>query len=380
LSSRLHIALLDYRDITHPEAGGAERYLDEIFQRVAARGHRVTLLCGAYAGAPREERIGDIRVLRSGSKVTANFAAARAAFRLARRERVDLFVESLCKLPYLLPRFTAIPVLPVVLHLFGRSAFAEANAAIAAYVWLYERLIPRVYRGLRFVALSESTASDLVRRGVKASRMDVVSPGIDSRLLARADLPRSEHPLFAYVGRLKRYKGIDVVIEALALVRHAVPDARLVVVGKGTDRPRLESIAKRLGLAAAVSFTGYVSEEAKAGWLRSAHAVVYPSAREGWGMAAIEAAACGTPVLASAADGLRDAVQDGRTGFLVPHRDPSAWAARMTQIVTDGPLRAKMGAAALEWARRFDWDVQADKMLRVVEEVSAARASGESPR
>jgi D-inositol-3-phosphate glycosyltransferase len=97
-------------------------------------------------------------------------------------------------------------------------------------------------------------------------------------------------------------------------------------------------------------------------------------------MAAIEAAACGTPVLASAADGLRDAVQDGRTGFLVPHRDPSAWAARMTQIVTDGPLRAKMGAAALEWARRFDWDVQADKMLRVVEEVSAARASGESPR
>jgi glycosyltransferase involved in cell wall biosynthesis len=84
----------------------------------------------------------------------------------------------------------------------------------------------------------------------------------------------------------------------------------------------------------------------------------------------MEAAACATPTLASDVAGLRDAVRDGITGFLIPHQDIDAWARRMTEILTDPPLRARLGAAAQAWARGFGWDVQAEKMRATVEAVA----------
>lgn len=370
MSPPLHIALLDYRDITHPEAGGAEIFLNEIFQRVAARGHRITLLCAGYKGAPPEDRIGNIRILRAGNKVTANFVEAFAAVKLARREPVDLFVENICKLPFLLPALTKTPVLSIVLHLFGHTVFQEANFAFASYVWLYEKLIPPVYRGRPFVTISESTAEDLIRRGVRASSMDVVHIGLDLVRYDRVhEIPRSEQPLLVYVGRFKRYKGIDTVIRAFAKVRERVPDARLVLVGKGDDLPRLKALAGSLGLGSAASFEGFVSEEEKLRWLRRAHALVYPSPREGWGISTTEAAACGTPVLASDSEGLREAVRHGSTGYLVPHRDADAWTARMIEVLTDPALREKLGAAGAKWARNFDWNIEGEKMADIVEDV-----------
>jgi glycosyltransferase involved in cell wall biosynthesis len=373
--SPLHIVLLDYRDLRHPQAGGAEEYLNEIFQRVAAHGHFVTLLSARFPGAQAEDRIGRIRVLRAGNTVTANFAGARAALALARRERVDIFVENICKLPFLLPALTKIPVLPVVLHLFGRTIFFELNPLVAAYAWLYEKLIPPVYRGLRFVALSESTALDLKRRGVRDRGMDVVRPGLDARRYRLPGVtPSAEEPLLVYVGRLKRYKQIDIAARALAQVRRSVPRVRLVLVGKGDDRPRLEALGRSLGIADALTFTGYVSEAEKIEWLHRAHAALYPSPKEGWGISTIEAAACGTPVVASDSEGLRDAVRHGETGFLVPHADVEAWAARMTELLTDADLRARLSAASHQWARQFDWDVEAEKMRCIIEEVVAESA------
>ncbi|MFQ5668878.1 MAG: glycosyltransferase family 4 protein, partial [Candidatus Binatia bacterium] len=374
LSRPLHIVVLNYRDMTHPEAGGAEVYLQAIFARIAAQGHHVTFVCAGHTGAPAQDRLDGVRILRVGNQATVNMAAAVAALRLARREGVDVFVESLCKLPFLLPVFTKIPVLPVVLHLFGHTVFYETNPLLASYVWLFEKLIPPVYRGLPFVALSASTASDIRRRGVRASRLDIIPPGLDlQRYAANAGTPSSS-PLLVYVGRLKHYKGIDIVLRALAQVRETVPGVRLAVVGRGDDRTRLERLVCRLRLEDAVSFEGYVGEETKIQWLRQAWALVYPSPREGWGMSTVEAAACGTPVLASDAEGLRDAVREGSTGFLISHADVNAWAQRMAQILTDGQLRARMATAARQWAHQFDWDVRAEQMRTIVEQVGAGRS------
>ena len=362
--------MLNHRDLTHPEAGGAEVYLHEIFQRIAAAGHRVTFLCAGYNAAPRTDRYGDITVLRVGTQTTMHFVGTFAALQLARRERVDVFVESLCKLPFLVPAFTRTPVLPVVLHLFGAAAFRELNPALAAYVWLSEKLIPPVYRRLPFVALSESTARDLRRRGITTARIDVVPPGLDLAQYPESPCRGAQEPLLVYVGRLKRYKGLDIVLRAFARARMQVPAARLALVGKGDDRPRLERLVNSLGLGDAVHFAGYVSEDSKIDWLQRACAVVYPSPKEGWGIATMEAAACGRPVLASNADGLRDAVQDGVTGLLISHSDVERWAAGMTQMLLDAPLRRRLGAAARLWACQFDWDTQAAKMHLILENVT----------
>ncbi len=371
--SPLHIVLLDYRDIHHPQAGGAEIFLNEIFQRIAAHGHKVTLLCGTYPGAASEERLGNFRILRAGNMATANFFGAYSALRLARRERVDLFVENLCKLPFLLPAFTRTPVLPIVHHLFGHTIFRETNPLFGSYVWLYEKLIPLVYRRLRFVTVSKSTAQDLVRRGIEAERMEIVHNGLDlKRYHPCPDVPKEKNALILYLGRLKRYKGIDTVIRAFARVRKQIPEARLALVGRGDDEGRLRTLARNLGLTEAVLFVGFVEEEEKIDWLRRAHALVYPSPREGWGISTIEAASCGTPVLASNSEGLREAVRHEETGLLIPHEDVEAWAHRMVDILTDVPLRERLGATGVEWAKRFDWDAEARTMRILVEELASS--------
>jgi glycosyltransferase involved in cell wall biosynthesis len=369
-SRALHIVVLNHRDLTHPEAGGAEVYLHEIFQRIAAAGHRVTLLCARYTAAPRTDRHGGITVVRVGTQATMHVVGTFAALQLARRERVDVFVESLCKVPFFVPAFTNTPVLPLVLHLFGAAAFRELNPALASYVWLSEKLIPPVYRRLPFVALSESTARDLRRRGITTARIDVVPPGLDLARYPAGPCSGAKEPLLVYVGRLKRYKGLDIVLRAFAQTRTKVPAARLTLVGKGDDRPRLERLVSSLGLGDAVHFAGYVSEDSKIDWLRRACAVVYPSPKEGWGIATLEAAACGRPVLASDADGLRDAVQDGVTGLLIPHSDLVRWTAGMTQVLLDASLRRRLGAAARLRAGEFDWDAQATKIRLILESIT----------
>ncbi len=376
-SAPLHLAILDYRDIHHPEAGGSEVYIYEIFRRIAEYGHRVTWISARDAGAAAEVREGNLRMLRSGNKATANFTSVRAALRLAKQEPVDLFIENLCKIPFFLPLYTRAPVLPVVLHLFGETVFSEANPFLASYVWLYERFIPRVYRGNPFVALSDSTAADLRQRGVEMRWVDVVPPGLDLDQFGSApeDGNRRE-PLVVYVGRLKRYKGVDISIRAFARIHAEFPRAKMVVLGKGDDRDRLESIARKSGVGDAVDFRGFVSEDEKIDWLRRARVVVYPSPKEGWGISTTEAAACGTPVVASNSAGLRDAVRSGETGFLVPHADVDAWTKSIKMLIEDDAIFENISRGARSWAQEFDWNSRATQMRLIIERaVGEARGS-----
>src|SRR5439155_709272 len=206
--------------------------------------------------------------------------------------------------------------------LFGTTAFAEASWPIATVVWAAERLIPRVYRRAAFHAISDSTRDDLVRRGILRERIEVIYPGVDAAWYSPDPAtPRADDPTFLYVGRLKRYKGVETAVQALGLARQARPDVTLEIAGQGDDRARLERLVRALGLGAAVRFLGFVPEEEKRRLLRRAWAVVFPSPKEGWGISNVEAAACGTPAIASDSPGLRESVRHGETGFLVPQRD-----------------------------------------------------------
>ncbi len=375
----LHLAILDYRDIHHPEAGGAEVYIYEIFRRIAEYGHRVTWISARDAGAARELREGNLRMLRAGNKATANFTSAREALRLAREEPVDLFIENLCKIPFFLPLYTRAPVLPIVLHLFGETVFQEANPLLASYVWMYERFIPRVYRGRPFVALSDSTAEDLRKRGVEMRWVDVVPPGLDLDHFGVAPEGAAREPLVVYVGRLKRYKQVDIVLRAFAKVHSRVPRARMVLLGKGDDRERLEAIAGKIGIGEFVDFRGFVSEEEKIDWMRRARVVVYPSPKEGWGISTTEAAACGTPVVASDSAGLRDAVRNGVTGFLVPHADVDAWAKPIQRLLEDDATFEQLSRGGLEWAQEFDWEARATQMRLIIERAVSEEKVGAAP-
>jgi glycosyltransferase involved in cell wall biosynthesis len=371
----VRILLVNWNDRENPHAGGAEIHLHEIFGRLARQGHRVDLVASGWPGAAATAELDGMSVRRVGGRMS--FALlARGAVRsaLRRPDGYDVVVEDINKLPLYLPSLTELPFCAIVPHLFGTTAFVEASWPVAAIVWAAERAIPRAYARAAFHVISNSTRDDLVARGIAAERIEVIYPGIDAAWFhPDSETPRAARPTFLYVGRLKRYKGVDIALRALALARAAGVDATLEIAGAGDDRPRLEGEVRRLALEGAVRFLGFVSEEDKRRLLRSAWAVVFPSPKEGWGISNVEAAACGTPALASDSPGLRETVRHGETGFLVPHGDAAALARRMEELARDPALVARLGVAARAFALPLTWDRAARLTGAHLERVIAQR-------
>lgn len=361
----MRILALNWRDPKNPETGGAEIHLHEILRRTVAEGHEVTQISQAVTGLPPEEMIDGVRILRYGKRNTFNFTLKKFALSLDIASTFDLVIEDLCKIPFYSPRWSPVPVLTIVPHLFGTTAYREVALPLALYVNFMESFIPRVYRRCPFVAISESTKRDLVRRGIPAENISVIPCGIDTDFYSPGK-PDPEQGTFLYVGRLKKYKGVQIILAALAVLRDAGRNHRLVVLGSGDYENELKKTATRMGLNRDVIFEGFVSQERKLHWLRKACAAVFPSEKEGWGLTVIEANACGTPVVASNSDGLRDSVQDGRTGILVPHGSVEDLAAEMDRLAADLTFRSELGRNGREWATGFNWDSTADRMIAVM--------------
>jgi len=350
----LRLLVVNWQDRENPQAGGAEIHLHEIFGRLAARGHDVTLLCSGWTGCAPEATLDGMRVVRVGTRYTFPFLA-RSAYRTRfAGAPCDVIIEDINKVPLYTPRWGATPVVAVVPHLFGGTVFQEVPAPVAALVWLAERPIPVVYRGVPFEVISESTADDLVQRGIPRERITVIYCGIDAVQYTPAPGTRSEAPLFAYVGRLKRYKRVDLIIQAFA--RLGTQAARLEIAGAGDARAELERLVESLDLGARVRFLGRISEREKVALMRRAWALAFTSPKEGWGITNLEAAACGTPVVASNSPGIRESVRDGQTGYLVPHGDVAALAAAMSRLITTPNLVQALGVAGRRFAEQFTWE------------------------
>jgi glycosyltransferase involved in cell wall biosynthesis len=365
----VRILVLNWQDHENPQAGGAELHLREIFRRLAARGHSVDLLCSSWDNAAPRVNLEGIDVHRIGNRTTYPFFARGYFEKHLRANNYDVVIEDLNKVPLYTPMWGVPKLVALVHHLFGATVFREAPAPLAAAVWLSERALGALYRKVPFQAVSVSTADDLVKRGIPRHAIRVIYNGVDSVSLSPNPVERSERPLFVYLGRLKKYKRVDVVIRAFAELN--VPEASLEIAGTGDYRAQLEGLVNSLGLGDRVNFLGFISEEAKLHLLRRAWASTLASPKEGWGISNLEAAACATPVIAANSPGIRESVVDGETGFLVPPDDPSAMAGAMRGIVESRDLVDVLGGAGRRFAQNFTWDRAANETLSHLEEVVA---------
>lgn len=370
-TGRLKLLVINWQDMKNPQAGGAEVHLHEIFGRLVERGHDVTLLCSAWQGAAARDEVDGMHVHRVGGRHSFTLLAPAYYRRYLRDESFDLVVEDINKIPLYSPLWVRAPVVALIPHLFGATAFQEAPVPFATVVWLAERPVPHFYADVPFQAISESTAADLRARGLPGSSIRVIHPGIDhSRFYPDPAVRLFSEPTFVYVGRLKRYKGLECVVDALARLAEEGIEARLLVAGKGDHEAAFERYAEARA-PGRVELLGFVSEEEKVDLLRKAWATVYPSPKEGWGITNIEAAASGTPALASDSPGLRESVIHERSGLLVPHGDVEAWTLALRRIALDQELRERLRAGAIGFAREFSWDRTADETETHLQEVLA---------
>lgn len=372
----MKLLVINWQDLANPHSGGAEVHLHEIFGRLARRGHAVDLLCSGFPGAAPTDTADGIRIHRTGGRHSFTLAARPYYRRHLARERYDVVIEDLNKVPLFTPYWVRRPLVVLVHHLFGATAFREASVPFAAATWLLERPIGRVYRGLPCEAVSESTRDDLVARGLRARDIRVIHNGVDVDFF-RPDpsVPREPEPAFLSIGRLRRYKRIDHAIDAVARLKARGAFVRLRIAGKGDDEPRLRRMVDALGVGDRVSFEGFVTEAGKRDLMRRAWATVQPSPKEGWGITNVEAAACGTPTVASDSPGLRESVVHGRTGLLYPHGQVDALAGALARLASDRAEVDRLGAGAVEFARGFTWDRSAGETEEHLAEVTATRSS-----
>lgn len=366
----MRILVLNWWDITHPQAGGAELHLHQVFGRIARRAE-VTLLCCRHPAAAAAERLDGMWVVRRGGPATINLLAP--AWVVGHQARFDVVVEYTNKIPYLTPLYARLPRLCVAHHINGAAFRREFSPPLAAGLMAVERTLYRaVYRRETFTAVSPSTADELAGLGISRRRIHVIYNGVDH--VARPALgPRSATPLLLYTGRLKRYKNLDRLLACVRDLAPEVPDLRLAIVGDGDDRGRLMRLAQAWGIAGRVTFCGRVSDDDLARWMSAAWVAVNLSAKEGWGLGIMEAALCGVPAVGADAPGLRDAIRHGETGLLAPPDDPAALRAALLRLLTDAGLRQTLGANARRRAVTFRWADAAEETWRVLEGVSGIR-------
>jgi D-inositol-3-phosphate glycosyltransferase len=212
--------------------------------------------------------------------------------------------------------------------------------------------------------------------GDPPGRIEIVAPGVEHAFFAPGDKRGARHalslpggPVLLFVGRIQPLKGVDVAVRALAELRR--PDALLLVVGGASgiegsaEVARVMNLIDELGVRDQVRFVEPQPHHILSTYYRAADIVVVPSRSESFGLVALEAAACGIPVVASAVGGLLTLVDDGLTGFLVSGRDPSMFADRIRRILDDPSLAASMGVRAAERARRYTWGFAAARLRRV---------------
>lgn len=364
----LKILIFNWRCPKHPLAGGAEKATFEIAKRWVQWGHHVQLVCGNYSGGQKYDDIDGVRVTRLGGKYSV-YVEAILHYCGKLKGRYDVVIDEINNIPFFTPLYVREPKVTFIHQLAANILFEELPQIQARFCYLMEPHVLRLYRNTPIIT-SPSTKEDLLRIGIAERNIHVVNYGVDHNVY-KPNGNKSSYPYIFYLGRLKRFKGVHLIIEAMEQVVKEIPDAQLSIVGKGDAdyENALRQLRDKLNLEKNILFCRLGFEDSilqKVKIMQEAWALVFPSMREGFGLVALEASACGTPTIATDVPGLRDTVKNYETGFLVPPKNIEALAESIIQIFTDDELRGRLSKGAFEWSRRFDWDRTADKMLDVL--------------
>jgi len=378
LASGLHrVDVIAWRDLDDPEAGGSEIHAHEVLRRWAAAGLDVNLRTSAVVGGRAVVvRDGYTAVRRSDRYAVFPRVAGELGWR--RPDQATGLIEIWNGMPFLSPLWARrTPRMVFVHHVHAEMWDMVLSPGLARLGRNFEtRLAPYAYRRTRIVTLSESSRDEIVSMlGLRSGNVSVVPPGIETRFSPAGT--RSERPLVVAVGRLVPVKRFELLIDAAAQLRARHPGLRVVIAGEGYERRRIEEHIRRRGAGDIVSLAGRLSDAQLVDLYRQAWLVASTSAREGWGMTIIEAAACGTPSVVTRIAGHVDAVLDGRTGLLA---DPGEdFVAKLDGLLSDEVLRRRLGRAALKRAATFDWDTTAYALFSMLaveaEEIGLPRAN-----
>ncbi len=371
---RIH--LLAWRDLDDPEAGGSELHADRVASAWAAAGLDVSLRTAAAPGFPQRTRRNGYDVIRKAGRYSV-FPRTALSGAIGRTGPRDGLVEIWNGMPFFSPVWAGCPRIVFLHHVHAEMWRMVMPGPLAKVGETIEfKIAPPFYRKTRILTLSESSRREIINLlGMSPAMVSVAPPGIEERYHPAG--PRSPHPLVVAVGRLVPVKRFDLLVDALVKLRAEHPTLQAVIVGEGYERPALEARIAAAGATGWLTLPGRVDDDDLLELYRRAWVLTSTSAREGWGMTITEAAACGTPAVATKIAGHTDAVAEGLSGLLV--EDPTDLFGALNVVVSDPVVRDRLSAGALAHAAGFSWDAAARTTFAALAAEAAARPGAVPP-
>ncbi len=361
--NKLNILVFNWRDTKHVWSGGAEVYVHELAKRWVRQGHEVTLFCGDDHKSPRNEQIDGINIIRRGGFYTV-FIWAFLYYVFKFRGRFDLIIDSENGIPFFTPLYAKEKIFLLIHHVHQDVFRIRLKPPLSWIGMILEKYaMPAVYRNTQVMTVSPSSKADILEHNISQNEPYVVYNGVDSNIYKPGR--KSVSPMVLYLGRLSPQKSIPIFIKSAKKILRRMPTVEFVIAGDGDEKRNLMKLTKKLHLDHKITFTGKVSEKEKVNLYQKAWVFVNPSLIEGWGITTIEANACGTPVIASNVAGLRDAVHNPHSGFLVSYGDVDEFTRNILRLLENPGLRRKMSKESVRWSGNFDWDKSASQTLEL---------------
>jgi glycosyltransferase involved in cell wall biosynthesis len=368
----MRVLVLTARDVTNPYLGGGELTFWEWSKELVRHGHHVEYLCSTFPGAERESWIDGIHVLRLADEHFLGLAAF-LSYRRKFKNRVDVVLEDILggsRVPFCAPLYVKEPVIGVWhqdhLPLFRK----QYGPLLVPALSLLERWLVRIHRDGATLCPSEESRNSLIGKGGNSKTILIYRPGISPEIaLSGPPLPfEARKPRVVCLGKIRRYKSADKAIESFARILPRMPEAELVVAGRMGQAGYVEELKKlvnRLGLDERVRIEIDISEGRKIELLRTSRALIAPAPVEGFGVALIEAGACGLPVVGT--EGIPvAALREDFNGFRVAPDDVDTMADRLLKLLTDPTVFHRLSSNAYQYSRTFDWSGSAVPLLTLV--------------
>lgn len=360
----MNILLLSWKDIDHPKAGGAELYIHEIAIRFVKDGHDVTFITSAFDGGNAKAEIDGVNVIRvRGGRFLHNFSVLYYYLKNL-RNKFDVVIEAVNTAPYFVTLFGKEKHRFQLYHQLAREVWMYETPGLLGYVGRYilepVSLWMQSLSKAGILTVSESSKKDLIRAGFSENRISILSEGSKTVGLESLDLSLPKYGDFTvlYMGNMRSMKRPEEIIRGFKMFVEKLPTAKLIVAGGGTSKrfEFLKQLVVELDIQKSVTFIEKPSDEERDELYQRSHVVSMTSVREGWGIIIIEAGRFGTPAVVYDIEGLRDAVIDGETGYVVGNERHLELADAYEKLALDSGSYNRISAKAFEYNKGITFD------------------------
>lgn len=364
------ILWLTWKDLSHPEAGGAELVNEEIAKRLIKNGYEVIFLVSGYKGSKKEEVVDGYKVVRLGNRWLVYYEAFKF-YRTHLRAWPDLVIDEINTIPFFAKFYSGIKNIIFIHQLCREIWFYQMPFPLNLIGYLAEPIYLRLLNDRKVITVSQSTKHNLMNYGFKGNNIQIIHEGITLKPIKSLRLKKFKNPTLLCLGAIRPMKRTHHAIKAFEAARKHIPNLKLMLAGKaiGSYGRKILSLLEKSDFRGNIKYLGSINEKKKIKLLQQCHLILVTSVKEGWGLVVTEANSQGTPAAVYNIDGLRDSVQHGITGVISQENNPKALGGEIVDLLKSEEKYLQIRKRAWQWSREFNFNNTYKDFVKIIEKL-----------